>query len=756
MEASMRIGRFLNSLGIAVALFWPLGMAQASNPCCKMISIGVPGANISLNGNAVPGEWTGAGPATNVGPLSPNVLSGTITELHKADGLYFLFVINDSTNNDSDAVNMRFDIDHSGAAMPDADDFGVTVLRNGQATWGPANADPATWAPVPAGTVGVTSGPNIWTVEFHLPTGAPSNLQISNKPIAVYFNFYDADQAFGENSAKYAQWPPAPLGNPNQMLDVTPDQWADLIFDPQTTFPDLAVKDVHRFDAGPASYYTLNYGGVNSFEAEVQNPGGTVIADATNVRINLYLAARGIGESWHRLDTNATLSSDCTDPKTPWNVIDKTNVCSGNSPLPDISTTSINDVVANTAKYTIQNGLTMNRTGGNPTTIPGATDTVYPVIDWNTSPAQDPFFVQVTVNGNTYDRAHQCMLAEAIFPEDPNPGNNTHQVNMNFVGVVGSTMLRFPFSLGWAGFGKYNPDAGKQMVLQVARRNMDDRFRFALPGLKQTGANTFVADLKGKLSLPLQAQLQAPSADVFGKSLKENLIIPPKAGGQAGKPASGLPPVFVKVPPDSTLWIVSYSLNDKDDQFDTLDRDGKLPRSGPAGIPEQLVRGEEPNGIRLVRSARLGELVMSFDGFKTGFGIAEGVQVKVPHNASFLALAVNDFLGRYDDNGGTGYRVKIVVRPNPVVADLPAREVARLAVSPAAITPAHSGKPEMVSILDVIPRVCVAGYEDIDQKRVVNGKSKELFRYVGDVCWGILNVMAKRQPSEQKGDAPPK
>jgi hypothetical protein len=756
----MKIGHFLIPLGIAGALFWPSGAALASNPCCKMVSIGVPNANIILDGNAGPGEWTGAGPATNVGPLNPNVLSGTITELHKADGLYFLFVINDSSNDASDAVNMLFDINHNGGATPDADDFGVTVLRNGDATWGPANADPSTWTAVPPGTVGVTSGPSTWTVEFHLPTGAPSNLQISGSPIAVYFNFYDASQVLGENDVKYVQWPPAPMGNPDQMLDGTPDQWADLIFDPKTTFPDLEVKDVHRFDAGPANYYNLNYAGVNSFEAEVQNPGGTAFADATNVRINLYLAARGIGESWHRLDTNAVLSSDCADPTTPWNVIAKTDVCSGNSPLPDISTTSINDVVANTAKYTIQNGLTMNRTGGNPATIPGATDTVYPVIDWNTTPAQDPFFVQVTVNNNTYDRAHECMLAEAIFPNDPNPGNNTHQVNMNFIGVPGSTMLRLGFSLGWAGFGKYDPAAGKQMVLQVNRRNMDERFRFALPGLKQAGANAFIAEVKGRVSLPVQAQLQTPPAGVLGKSLKENLVIPPKAGGRAGKPASGLPPVFVKVTPDSTLWIVSYSLNDKDEQFVTLDRDGKLPHSGPAGIPDQRVRGEEESkGIRLVRSARLGELVMSFDGFKTGFGIAEGVQVKVPHNASYLALAVNDALGHYDDNGGTGYRVKILVRPQPVVADLPARDVVRRAVTSVVPTPAASSgpaKPQMSPILDVIPRVCVAGYEDINQKRVVHGQSKELFRYVGDVCWGILNVMASREPKEEKGDAPPR
>jgi hypothetical protein len=603
----------------------------------------------------------------------------------------------------------------------------------------------------------VTSGATTWTVEFHLPTGAPSNLQISGRPIAVYFNFFDADQ-FGANSVVYAQWPPAPMGNPNQMLDGTPDQWADLIFDPETTFPDIAVLDVHRYDAGPANYYNLNYAGVNSFEAEIKNPGGTAIADASNVRINLYLAARGIGESWHRLDTNAVLTSDCADPNTPWNVVLKTDVCSGNTPLPDISTMSINNVVANTAKYTIQNGLTMKRTGGNPVTIPGLTDTEYPVLDWNTDPLQDPFFVNVTVNGNSYDRAHQCMLAEAIFSNDPNPGNNIHQVNMNFIGIPGGNMLRLPFSVGWPGFGKYDPGAGKQMLLQVARRNMDERFRFGIPGLKQVNPNTFVADVKGLQSLPVAARIQAPRAGALGKTLKENLVIPPQAGGKAREPESGLPPVYVKVPPGSTLWIVSYSLDDKDEQFVALDRDGVLPHSGPAGIPEQLAGDQNPREARLVPGARLGELVMSFDGFKTGFGIAEGVQVKVPHNAGYLALAVNDVRGRYADNSGTGYRIKILVRPSAVVPELPALEVARRAVTPvaASLSRPEPKKPDMVPILDVIPQVCVAGYEDIDQKRVVHGQAKELFRYVGNVCWGVLNVMANKRPPQEKGDPLPR
>ena len=86
------------------------------------------------------------------------------------------------------------------------------------------------------------------------------------------------------------------------------------------------------------------------------------------------------------------------------------------------------------------------------------------------------------------------------------------------------------------------------------------------------------------------------------------------------------------------------------------------------------------------------------------------------------------------------------------------REIARRAMTPVA-APLSRGEPEkphMVPILDVIPQVCVSGYEDIDQKRVVHGQAKELFRYVGNVCWGVLNVMASKRPPPQKGDPLPR
>src|SRR3954454_15738718 len=64
-----------------------------------------------------------------------NPLNGTVTVLHKADGVYFLAAITDTTNNNGDALNIRFDIQHNASDAPYANDFGVEIHRNGQATW---------------------------------------------------------------------------------------------------------------------------------------------------------------------------------------------------------------------------------------------------------------------------------------------------------------------------------------------------------------------------------------------------------------------------------------------------------------------------------------------------------------------------------------------------------------------------------------------------------------------------------------------
>jgi hypothetical protein len=739
-----------------------ISVADAHDSCCTVNSPGVPAvATITLDGVEQAGEWTAA---TSKAVGDGNPLHGTLKMLHKEDGIYILAVIDDSTVSDIDAFNLRFDIDNNGGPMPDGDDFGVQILRNGQALWGPALANPNTWSPVPANLVGVTKGTTSWTVEFHLPTGAPSNLSLSTGAIGAYFSFYDSDNAFGQNSAKYAQWPwppDPPITDPNALLDGNPGQWANYVFNPETTFPDVAVTGVRREGAGGAANYNkIDYAGINSFEVQLNNPGGTAIADAKKVRVNLYMAARGIGESWHRLDTNAILTADCSAPDAAWqssSILPKTDVCNGMLPLPDISSKSIPDVVGNTAKYTIQDGIVMKRTGGDNITVAGGAMNYLSIIDWNTTPAQDHFFVPTDALGNVctigtmgcYDRAHTCMLGEAIVPNDPNTGNNTLQVNMDFIGVPFGNLVKVPFSLGWYGFAKYNPDIGGKMLLQVSRRNMDESFRFEVGGLKQIGAGVYEADLKGRLSLPVTAAITATNPDPMGKTLKENIIVPPQAGGvlcgSRYDRCRGLRPIYVDVPPDSTLWIVNYSVNDKDIQYVDVDGKGPLPPNGPAGLPPALVG--PPRGNLLVDNARLGELVLSFDEFRHGVGIAEGVEVRVPPGARSLALAINDYDGSYGDNAGTGFRVKIIQRP-----------AARAAAPPslsAAFPGGEIGGLTVRPILDLLPQVCVSGYEDSGNKRTIANYSSELYRFIGNVCWTVMNVLPKpERPPPAATDRP--
>src|SRR6185503_934607 len=130
---------------------------------------------------------------------------------------------------------------------------------------------------------------------------------------------------------------------------------------------------------------------------------------------------------------------------------------------------SITDLllVSNGAKYTVKNGA--NRVGGSNITVngDGVPDTMN-VVTWDTTAGQDPKFAMMTVNSSNYNRQHSCMMAEALVPNDPNRANNTRQVNMDFVCVPGEAGGgEYMFSMGWAGFGKYDPGTGKDLFIQA-------------------------------------------------------------------------------------------------------------------------------------------------------------------------------------------------------------------------------------------------------------------------------------------------
>jgi len=367
---------------------------QAHNAGYDVPSPGSPGAAINVDDGAEVGaEWAGAATFAMADYGMGNPLSASVKALHKADGIYLLAIIADNTNNNNDAIQIRFDLNHNGVI--EATDWGAQILRPGigivnhQVNWGPANADPFTWVAAPAGTGAATSTGASWTIEMHLPT-APSGTfagfslsggancpapALANGCIGIHLELFDTDQALGPNSAKYTQWPnPTAMDAQgfDTMFDVNANKWGNYSFDPATTFPNIAITGVRRGGGvGPENYYNISHTAVNTFVVRVKNPGGTAIADATGVRLNLYVGAVGLGEPFHRLDTAATIDGDCP-AYNPAASLPQADVCSGAVSLPDIETISLANIVTNNAKYTVKNGTT--RLGGTSIVVPGGTE----------------------------------------------------------------------------------------------------------------------------------------------------------------------------------------------------------------------------------------------------------------------------------------------------------------------------------------------------------------------------------------------
>ncbi len=759
MNRSMR---FISLLSL-IALLLSLGIVHATPVAAHAGDlIPSPGSTAAVDvtntGNVA--EWAGAHSFT-INNGHPN--TALVRALHKADGIYLRVEISDGTANNNDALRLYFDLAHNASGALDGDDWGVEVTRDGTTrTWGPGNQDSTSWGAIPAANVGVSAfGGNPWVVELRLPTGAGQldaahELIIGGAGVGIYFQIFSALENFGEPfSTTYNQWP-NPAGD--ALIDLTPNAWGDYLFNAATTWPDLSITEVRNAFDGPENYRKISHTANNRFQVHLNNPGGTAIPTAPNVRVNLYLAARGIGEPWHRIDTAALLDADClafTDaawPSLNFGGVPKNQICAGNVSLGDISSQSINNIVNNTAQYTVKNGSTMTRLGGQAMSVaPGAS--VVDVLEWNTNTAQDDRFSEVIVGGTTYRRQHQCMMAEAIFPDDPNKSNNVRQVNMDFVCVPGDGAHMFQFSLGWAEFLKYDPAIGKPMFLQLAPQNMDRQFGwdFKLENAEQIGDMSYVAQLRGEESLPMTIHIAAPPADFFGKTLKENLMVPPGAGGRrsdVGLP-SGSEPVHVRITGGTTLWVTNYSFDEADEQFINLMGERRLiPNNGPTGLENfYLERYAKLFGVKLdllAPDAPLGALVGSFDQFKSSFVVGQGVQVVAPADARYLSLAINDIAGLYGDNRGTGFRVKV----------LEAR-AAELALAAGKLSaPLVQEKPlAIVPIEEVMPRLCIQGYEQLDEMRVIGGEKQQLYRHIGDVCWGVINIFPPDRTKEpDRGD----
>lgn len=775
--------RRLTVMLAAIAVMLPLIFVfttSAHNPSGADIpSPGRPAAAITVNGNDA--DWPGAGPSgpyafaiTDYGSTDPltGPLGASVKVLHKGAGLYLFATITDAqANSASDAIQIRFDMNHNGTL--DAPDWGVEIKRSGATAWGPATSAASTWGVAPAG-IGASDngGGATWKAEFHLPTAATgtfAGFQLNlNQPLGIHIEIFDADpdSLSFPNSAIYTQWPqPTVADGLDTLFDNTPDKWGHYSFDPASTFPNVSVTGVRRGGGvGPSDYYRISHTQLNTFQVTVNNPGTSAIADATGVRLNLYLGAVGLGEPFHRLDQVGTIDADCAGTWSPLASLPQADVCTGPTSLADVETIANPVLVTNNAKYTIKNGVT--RSGGSSITVNGGTSPTTDVDTWDTTAGQDPKFDTVTVMGADYHRQHACMRAEALVPNDPNPFDNTMQVNMDFVCIPGGSGQFFFFNIGAGAFGQYIPAQGKDMFIHLVKKNMNQEWSLKLSDpkgqIKQVRDNLFVANLQGIQSIPATLNITAPRAEVLGRTLKENLFVPAKAGGRQANAVipSGDAPVYVKVNAGSTLLIANFSFHSSDDtQFVDIDGTRKLfPPNGPAGLSNELLQKalKEVAEFKLLLSptSPLGSLVGSFDNFRTSFPIAEGGQVKVPAGATHLALGINDAIGLYNDNNGTGFRVKVIERaPGAIVSNQSTEDEEGFSLIPTAHAQAAADTRLVIPLAEAVPSMCLNGYEKTTNVRDVAGKKRELYRYIGNMCWTVLNVFPPTRPEKpDQGD----
>lgn len=767
--------RVILLLSIALAAVQAAPPAGAHAPGQILASPGVTSV-IDVTNTADLGEWTAEVPVPLIiDNTHPN--TAEIYALHRSDGIYIRAEIDDDSHAGTDAIFIYLDLIHDAGAPLDGNDWGISVQRNGVATMGPADVEPSLWldfASFPGAAFSLSpdaSTADVWVVEMKIPNGALDgshtlDFTIDGGRIGALIQIFSAFEFGDPLEATYNQWPDNPgiadpdcvdIAPPDTPLNDCPKFWGNYEFDPATTFPDLMLTDVRNNWNGPDHYTEISHTQLNRFQAEIDNPGGTLVPDASDVRVNFYIAPIGIGAKWRRLDQLSVLQGDCANlpggsdwPAVDFSGVPKTDVCSDTAPHPDVETHvgNIAGIIADTVDYTVNEGVT--RVGGESQTFAGGTNAFYDVLEWSTIPDQDTIYSNPQLD-------HQCVKAEVIFEADPNKTNNDIWRNMNFVCLPNFQTLTFNFTLGWAGFAFYDPDMGKEMILHVDLQNMDKGWGFELQGVKRVADFSYVAKLQGKRTLRAAAVFKAPPGEPFGRTLKENLVVPPKAGGRLRqfKPPTGEAPVYVRIDGGSELLIANYTFGSDDHQYVDLDGQGKLlPPNGPTGLSlphleRFLDKVGEKFRLLLAPRAPLGALVGSFDNFKTAFIVGDGVQILSPSNATHLALAINGVIGLYDDNAGSGFRVKVIERSKGRTADVrldlvgaaEAQEPPRLVATP---------------IADVMPTACVQGYERINRTQVIGGKKHDLLRFIGDVCWGVINVFPRdRSDKPDQGDPGP-
>ncbi len=314
----------------------------------------IPGASITFDGTENDAEWAGAASfSIDYNNSGTHPLTAEVKAFYKSDGIYLLIVTSDATkigNSDSDKtdndwVRVYFDINHSGGAAATSTDWGIAILRNGQATWGSADLTPPWSTEVLEANLGVTSN-STWTIEVRLPADDPSGLDVSTDTVGIYFCLYNEALATQSASKKFTHWPEPTDWNVTPPL--TPDDWGNFIL----TKPDIMLS-TDSLDFGE-----LTFGGMKDMSVDIENIG-TADLDVTEVSL-----ADGTEFMFYNSFTGgiiqpgaketvtvryaptsctltaaesheATLTVKSNDPDTPSLVIDM----SGKAPCPDIELT---------------------------------------------------------------------------------------------------------------------------------------------------------------------------------------------------------------------------------------------------------------------------------------------------------------------------------------------------------------------------------------------------------------------------------
>lgn len=295
---------------------------------------------------------------------------------------------------------------------------------------------------------------------------------------------------------------------------------------------------------------------------------------------------------------------------------------------PGDSLTTAHDVVA---RFKIANfGLASSASwadvpvAGNPTAAANIAPTsVYTF-------ATQPWSLTAQQKTDYQANTHQCIRVDL---SSTNPAttfvNNTAQRNMDFV----ETFSPFKRSASVNTKGWETREATTNITLRESFANFDPAltWRTDMTGATKLVERTYEARVNRGATQPLDITIDPPAVQFKEDSIR----MAPGTGGRE-RPAMSL-----AVEPNEVLTIIA---------------DGTIQIGGqPVSAVGMSPRGEGQRGVR-----RPGELIGSFDQFKTVVHLGGASSIKVPADGRRLDLKIDADSAQYAKQGGEGYRIQVV------------------------------------------------------------------------------------------------